>query len=218
LKYVRRLTTGRLEYRRAFPKALWPHLGRRELIRSLEATEITDPGAMERYFGAVRARRFQQPDPVDLYRHKWRMCLYSWPYRQKTQKCLYMAKEALTPTEQTLFAELVQQVATAVPAGTVYTREREGIQYYYAKVPVGVDRIDTFIGKVGDDEAEAKVAELKRGMEQARERRRLVSLLRRTGLAAPHRTIGALIGAAAQGRHGWREPILRSLTELKKTR
>lgn len=106
-----------------------------------------------------------------------------------------MAKAALTPTEQTLFAELMQQVATAVPAGTVYTRERDGIQYYYAKVPVGVDRVDTFIGKVGDDEAEARVAELKRGMEQAGERRRLVSLLRRTGLAAPHRTIGATLDA-----------------------
>ena len=71
-----------------------------------------------------------------------------------------MAKDALTPTEQTLFAELVQQVETAVPAGTVYTRERGGTQYYYAKIPVGVDRIDTFIGKIGDAEAEAKVAEL----------------------------------------------------------
>ena len=108
-----------------------------------------------------------------------------------------MAKDALTPTEQTLFAELVQQVATAVPAGTVYAREREGIQYYYAKVPVGADRIDTFIGKVGDDEAEARVAQLKRGMEQAGERRRLVSLLRRTGLASPHRTIGATLDAIA---------------------
>lgn len=106
-----------------------------------------------------------------------------------------MARDALTPTEQTLFAELVQQVETAVPGGTVYTRERDGTQYYYAKIPVGVDRIDTFIGKVGDAEAETKVAALKRGMEQAGERRRLVSLLRRTGLAAPYRTIGATLDA-----------------------
>jgi hypothetical protein len=106
-----------------------------------------------------------------------------------------MARDALTPTEQTLFAELVQQVETAAPAGTVYTRERDGIEYYYAKIPVGVDRIDTFIGKVGDDEAKRKVVELKRGMEQAGERRRLVSLLRRAGLAAPYRTIGATLDA-----------------------
>jgi hypothetical protein len=116
-----------------------------------------------------------------------------------------MVRNALTATEQTLFAELVQQVQTAVPAGTVYTREREGTEYYYAKIPVGVDRIDTFIGKVGDAEAEAKVVELKRGMEQAGERRRLVSLLRRAGLAAPHRTIGATLDAISHAglfKHG----------------
>jgi hypothetical protein len=106
-----------------------------------------------------------------------------------------MARAALTPTEQTLFAELVQQVETAVTAGTVYTRERHGIHYYYAKVPVGVDRIDMFIGRVGDDDAEAKAADLRLGMEQAHERRRLVSLLRRTGLASPPRTIGATLHA-----------------------
>lgn len=106
-----------------------------------------------------------------------------------------MARDVLTPTEQTLFSQLVQQVETAAPAGTVYTRERDGIEYYYAKVPVGVDRIDTFIGKVGDDEAERKVVELKRGMEQAGERRRLISILRRAGLAAPYRTIGATLDA-----------------------
>ena len=108
-----------------------------------------------------------------------------------------MAREALTPTEQTLFAELVQQVETAARAGTVYTRKRGGIEYYYAKMPVGVDRIDTFIGKVGDDEAERSVGELRRGMEQARERRRLISLLRRSGLAAPPRTIGDRQGGHA---------------------
>ena len=81
-----------------------------------------------------------------------------------------MARDALTPTEQTLFAELVQ-VATASPAGTVYTRDRDGTRYHYAKVPVGVQRIDTFIGKVGDEAAEAKAAEFRKGMEQAGERR-----------------------------------------------
>jgi len=106
-----------------------------------------------------------------------------------------MPRDALTPTEQTLFAELVQQVQTAPPAGTVYTRERDGIHYHYAKIPVGIDRIDRFIGRVGDPDADAKAAELKRGMEQAGERRRLVSMLRRTGLAAPHRTIGATLDA-----------------------
>lgn len=106
-----------------------------------------------------------------------------------------MARNALTLAEQTLFAELVQQVESAGPAGSIYTRQRDGIRYYYAKIPVGVDRIDTFIGKVGDAVADARAAELRNGMEQAGERRRLVSLLRRTGLATPHRTIGATLDA-----------------------
>lgn len=116
-----------------------------------------------------------------------------------------MTRSALTLTEQTLFAELAQQVATAPPAGTVYTRERDGTEYYYAKIPVGVDRVDTFIGKVGDAEAEAKVTELKRGMELAKERRRLISLLRRSGLATPQRTLGNTLDAIAHAglfRHG----------------
>lgn len=123
----------------------------------------------------------------------------------KTAKMSVMVRGALTPAEQTLFAELVQQVQTAAAAGTVYARERDGIHYYYAKIPVGVTRIDTFIGKVGDAEAEAKVAELKLGMKQAGERRRLVSLLKRTGLAAPHRTIGATLDAVSHAglfKHG----------------
>lgn len=106
-----------------------------------------------------------------------------------------MAREALTPTEQTMFAELVQQVETAPPAGSVYTRERDGIRYYYAKIPIGVERLDTFIGRVGDAQADARADELRRGMEQARDRRRLVSLLRQTGLAAPQRTLGATLDA-----------------------
>ena len=108
-----------------------------------------------------------------------------------------MAREALTPTEQTLFAELMQQVETAAPAGSVYTRTRDGNRYHYAKVPVGVQRVDTFIGREGDPEADARAAEFSRGMEQARERRRLVSLLRRAGLAAPYRTLGATLDALA---------------------
>lgn len=105
--------------------------------------------------------------------------------------------KALTRTLQTLFAELVQQVAAASRGGTIYTREREGISYHYAKIPVGVDRIDTFIGKVGDPAAERQVESLRREMGLAKGRRKLVSLLRRAGLAAPHKTIGATLDAVA---------------------
>jgi hypothetical protein len=105
--------------------------------------------------------------------------------------------KSLTPTLQTLFAELVQQVASAPDAGSVYTRERDGIRYHYAKIPVGMDRIDSFVGKVGDPEADEKAERLRRGMELARGRRKLVTILRKEGLAAPHKTIGATLDAIA---------------------
>lgn len=105
--------------------------------------------------------------------------------------------KALTPTLLTLFAELAQQAASAPRGGSIYTRERDGIRYYYAKIPVGMARLDSFIGKKGDPAAEEEVESLRRGMELSRDRRRLVTILRNEGLAAPHRTIGATLDAIA---------------------
>jgi hypothetical protein len=103
----------------------------------------------------------------------------------------------LTPTLQTLYAELVQQVETAAAAGTIYRRARDGIHYYYAKVPVGADRVDSFVGRVGDPVAEAQAAALRRGMAQARERRRTIAMLKSAGLAAPDRILGATMDTIA---------------------
>lgn len=108
-----------------------------------------------------------------------------------------MPRGTLTRTERTVFAELVQLVHSASPAGTVYTRERDGTRYYYAKIPVGGDRIDTFIGKIGNADADARAAELRAGMASAKDRRRLISLLKRARLAAPPRTLGATLDALA---------------------
>lgn len=98
---------------------------------------------------------------------------------------------------QTLFAELAQQVATAPPAGSVYRRMRDDAEYIYAKLPMGSDRVDRFIGKAGDPRAEAEAASLQTGMALAAERRRLVSTLRRNGFAGPDRTLGAALDALA---------------------
>lgn len=103
----------------------------------------------------------------------------------------------LTPTLQTLFAELIQQVDSAPRAGTVYVKDREGTKYYYAKLPVGSDRIDAFLGKAGDPTAEADANALRRGMALAKERRKLVSILKNEGLAAPYRILGATLDAIA---------------------
>ena len=45
-KYVRRLKSGRLEFRRAFPKRVKPFLRRHELIVTLEARCLSEAGAM----------------------------------------------------------------------------------------------------------------------------------------------------------------------------
>ena len=52
VEYVRRLKSGRLEYRRAFPAPLRPFVGSRELVRSLGARSVTEPGALVRYEAA----------------------------------------------------------------------------------------------------------------------------------------------------------------------
>jgi hypothetical protein len=107
-------------------------------------------------------------------------------------------KSRIPPTLQTVFADLTQQVATAPPAGSVYRRTRDGIEYLYAKVPVGNDRLDRFIGKAGEPDAEAEAAALQTGMRLATERRRLVSTLRRNGFAGPDRTLGTALDAVSQ--------------------
>ncbi|MGN6124742.1 MAG: GSU2403 family nucleotidyltransferase fold protein [Sphingomonas oligoaromativorans] len=96
-----------------------------------------------------------------------------------------------------MFADLVQQVDTAPLAGSVYTRQRDGIEYIYAKLPVGRDRLDRFIGKSGDPEAEAQAASLRRGGELARRRREIVSMLKGHKLAGPDRALGAALDAIA---------------------
>ena len=105
---------------------------------------------------------------------------------------------ALTPTLQTVFAELMQQLDGAPRHGTPYVKHRDGIAYQYAKVPIGSTRLDVFLGKVGDPETEAKAASMRRGMDLARGRRRLVSMLKREGLGAPYQVLGCTLDAVAQ--------------------
>jgi len=109
-----------------------------------------------------------------------------------------MRSPAIAPSVQTLFSDLVQQVATAPRAGSVYRRQRDGTEYIYAKIPVGNDRVDRFIGKAGDPDAEREAETLQTGMELAADRRRIVAMLRREGLAGPDRTLGATLDALAQ--------------------
>ena len=104
---------------------------------------------------------------------------------------------AIPPPMQTLFADLAQQVATAPIAGSVYRRSRDGIEYLYAKLPVGNERVDRFIGKADDAEAVARAEEMRVGAALMKQRRRIVSMLRNGGLPGPDRTLGAILDAMA---------------------
>lgn len=104
----------------------------------------------------------------------------------------------LTPSVLTLYAELLQQLETAPEAGSVYRRTTEHGEYIYAKVPVGAERIDRFIGKAGDPQAEAKALSLQQGRALASERRSLIAMLRKARLATPDRPMGTILDALSQ--------------------
>lgn len=104
----------------------------------------------------------------------------------------------LSPSLVTLFADLAQRVATAPPTGTPYRRPRDGIDSLYAKVPVGAIRIDRYLGRADDPDAQAQADALRRGAGLARGRRETVGLLRDAGVAGPDRRLGLLLDVLAQ--------------------
>ncbi|WP_369062032.1 GSU2403 family nucleotidyltransferase fold protein [Caulobacter sp. 73W] len=107
--------------------------------------------------------------------------------------------DAISPSLTTLFAELLQQVETAPEAGSVYRRISDSGEYLYAKVKVGSGRIDRFVGKAGDPAAELQANALTAGAQLAKERRKLVGMLKGQGrLAAPDRTMGLILDVLAQ--------------------
>lgn len=108
-----------------------------------------------------------------------------------------MATDQLPLAIRTLFADLLQRLEIALPAGSVYTRQIDGTVYLYAKVPVGNDRVDTFLGRADDPAVEARAKGIRDGMASAKARRALVSMLRRVGLAAPDRILGTTLDSFA---------------------
>lgn len=99
----------------------------------------------------------------------------------------------IPPTMLTLFADLAQRVRQAPVAGSVYERQRDGITYIYAKIPVGTARIDSFIGKTLDPGAQEQAKLLRKGMKLRAENRKTVSLLKSAGFAPIRSQIGAIL-------------------------
>jgi hypothetical protein len=106
-----------------------------------------------------------------------------------------MTIRSISPSLQTLFADLLQQTETAGLSGSVYERTRDNIVYLYAKIPVGTTRIDRFLGRADDAETRTHAETIRQGAIQARERRSLVAMLKRGGLAGPDRRLGAALDA-----------------------
>lgn len=106
----------------------------------------------------------------------------------------------IAPTFRTLFADLEQRVRDAPLAGSVYERERDGIVYTYAKIPVGVTRVDTFIGKADDPLTRQQADELRRGMEMRRENRKIGALLKSAGFATFNPLMGAILDTIAHAQ------------------
>ncbi|MES2119629.1 MAG: GSU2403 family nucleotidyltransferase fold protein [Pseudomonadota bacterium] len=106
----------------------------------------------------------------------------------------------IATTFRTLFADLEQKARNAPLAGSVYERERDGVLYTYAKIPVGSTRVDTFIGKSDNALTQQQAEELRRGMETRRENRKIVSLLKSAGFANFDPTMGAILDSIAHAR------------------
>lgn len=99
---------------------------------------------------------------------------------------------------RTIFADLAEKVSTAPPAGSVYVRPRNGVDYLYARRRVGTCRLDSFLGRRGEVDAEEKAELFRRGAALARQRRATVSLLKRSGLSSPGRVLGATLHTLEQ--------------------
>jgi hypothetical protein len=100
----------------------------------------------------------------------------------------------ISPALQTVYADLVQQVLNReAKAGSVYTQKKDGVSYLYARRTVGAGRIDSFIGPSTDPDAIAKADAIRREQKLARERRKIVSALKRAGVPAPNMALAGVL-------------------------
>lgn len=103
---------------------------------------------------------------------------------------------AFSPAIQTLCAELLQQVRDQhVPAGTVYTQRKNGNAFLYFKRMVGRQRVDEYIGPATDPAARERADAIRFQQVLTRQRRKIVSALRRAGVPAPVTALARVLDA-----------------------
>jgi hypothetical protein len=99
---------------------------------------------------------------------------------------------------QTLYADLAQQVhAVTVRPGSTYRRMLRGTEYLYAKVPVGQERVDVFLGRADDPDSVAKAEAIADEARRAAERRETIRMLRSRGIPGPAPELGRVLDALA---------------------
>jgi len=100
----------------------------------------------------------------------------------------------LSPTIQTLYQDLVQQVhSVAERPGSLYTRNIKNIDYVYVKRTVGSARRDVFIGRADDLEVQNRVEQIRQEAARAKERRKIVNTLKAAGVPVPTRAVGVVL-------------------------
>ncbi|MGQ0483869.1 MAG: GSU2403 family nucleotidyltransferase fold protein [Hyphomicrobiales bacterium] len=100
---------------------------------------------------------------------------------------------------QTIYAELLQRVGTPDGLrGSLYQRMLKGTRYTYLKRQRGRQREDRFIGRSDDPHTAETVAAIKRANAAAAENRKLVRILRGSGIPAPVNALGAVLDVLAE--------------------
>lgn len=101
----------------------------------------------------------------------------------------------------TLYSDLTQRVHSR-PArpGSVFTMSVKGRKYAYVKRQIGKLRRDDYLGPADAPETIESVEQIKRAQEQAREDRKTISLLKRSGIPAPTIQLGRVLDALAEAR------------------
>ena len=97
---------------------------------------------------------------------------------------------------QTLYSDLVQQISSrAANAASVYTQRKDGAAFLYGRRTVGTARLDSYIGPAADPAARARAEDIRQEQRLSRQRRKIVSALKRAGVPAPSLPLGRILDA-----------------------
>ncbi|WP_342358568.1 GSU2403 family nucleotidyltransferase fold protein [Terrarubrum flagellatum] len=104
---------------------------------------------------------------------------------------------AISLSARTLYAELAQRAdfGGLTPA-TVKTRiRRGGRKYLYAREKHGSAQVETYLGPADDPDAAEKAAALRRARGDSNQRREIVQMIKRAGVAGPSKQTGQILEA-----------------------